>query len=93
MEFGIKIKTIDMKAETRAFIEEYKTHKEWEKKCKSNLINMNDYFTYSGKIEHESQEFKNWQENYKNLKAPPRKKTCRKEYFREYWKKYKLNQI
>ena len=40
-----------MKSNTKYFIDQYKEHKEWEKKYNSRTINLNSYFKYSGKIE------------------------------------------
>ena len=40
-----------MKPETRAFIEELKLKLKLEKMHQSNLIDFNNYFKYSGKIE------------------------------------------
>lgn len=83
-----------MKKETEAFITEYKIHKDWEKRCKSNLIDMNDYFKDSGKTEEDTEEWKEYAEaqKYANIKANALRK-CRREYFKEYWLKSKVNLV
>tara|TARA_R110002167_G_scaffold33923_4_gene108513 strand:+ start:104 stop:346 length:243 start_codon:yes stop_codon:yes gene_type:complete len=80
-----------MKAETKALITEYKMHQDWEERCKSNLINMNDYFKYSGKTEEDTEEWKEHKEaqKYANIKATIRRK-CRRKYFKEYWLNNKI---
>jgi len=83
-----------MKAGTKALITEYKMHQDWEKRCKSNLIDMNDYFKDSGKTEEDTEEWKEYAkaQKYANIKATAFRK-CRREYFKEYWLNSKIKLV
>tara|TARA_R100001443_G_scaffold83471_1_gene90286 strand:- start:380 stop:637 length:258 start_codon:yes stop_codon:yes gene_type:complete len=78
-----------------AFVLECKQEQEWKERFKANHIDFNDYFKYSGKIEEVSDEYKEYlgAQTYAAIKATVRESAGRKEYFRQYWLKYKLNQI
>ncbi len=79
----------------RAFVLECKQEQEWKERFKANHIDFNDYFKYSGDIEEVSDEYKEYlgAQTYAAIKVAVRDSAGRKEYFKEYWLKYKLNQI
>ena len=77
-----------------AFVLEYKQKQELKEIFNANHIKIENYFNYSGKNEEDTEQWKEYVEaqTYAAIKARPRD-TSRKEYFRKYWLKYKLNQI
>ena len=77
-----------------AFVSEFKQHQEWEERCKSNHIEFDDYFKYSGKVEEDTEEWVEFIEaqKYANIKATPFKKS-RSDYFRIYWLKLKNKKL
>jgi len=80
---------------TKAFVLEYKQMKECEEIFKANTINWENYFNYSGEIEKSDPKYAEY-EHYMQaafIKAQKIPATSRKEYFKEYWLKYKLNRI
>ena len=46
-----------MKDLTKYFVNQFKEHKEWEKKQRNKHINMDDYFKYSGEVEEDKEVF------------------------------------
>ena len=69
------------------FVKEYKKEQEKTKEWKSNHIEMDDWFNYSGKTEEDSADYKNLMHETKAIRVA---KPSRKEYFREYWRKRHL---
>tara|TARA_R110002020_G_scaffold298482_1_gene514325 strand:- start:3596 stop:3850 length:255 start_codon:yes stop_codon:yes gene_type:complete len=69
-----------------AFVSECKREQEWVERYKSNYIEFDNYFKYSGEVENDSQEWIDYLEaqKYANIKAPPFEKS-RSNYFRIYW--------
>jgi len=69
-----------------AFVSECKQDQEWRERCKSNYIEFDNYFKYSGEVENDNQEWIDYLEaqKYANIKAPPLEKS-RYHYFRIYW--------
>ena len=69
---------------------------EWEARFKANHIDWEDFLAYSGKIEKSNKQYQEYEEYIDKaslIKAKKLPKNCRKEYFRQYWLKNKLNQI
>ena len=50
---------------------------------------MDNWFSYSGKTEEDSEDYKNLTFQTKAVRSP---KPSRKEYFREYWRKRHLKE-
>ena len=73
------------------FVEQCKEEIEEKKNNGPITITADQMWKYSGKIEEEDEDCKNMRiEEIRNLKAQKRAPICRKEYFREYWQRYKL---
>jgi len=74
-----------------SFVLEYKQEQECKKIFKTNHIDFNDCFKHSDKVEEFTDEYKEYlgAQEYSAIKAKARDGN-RKEYFREYWLKYKL---
>tara|TARA_R110002020_G_scaffold74133_1_gene189973 strand:+ start:31 stop:285 length:255 start_codon:yes stop_codon:yes gene_type:complete len=77
-----------------AFILECKQEQEWKERCKANFIELDNYFKYSGEVEEDTEEWKEFIEaqKYANIKAPPLIKV-RSDYFRIYWLKLKNKKL
>ena len=73
-----------------SFVLECKQEQEWKERCKSNYIEFDNYFKYSGEVEENTEEWEKFLEaqRYANIKAPPFQKS-RSNYFRIYWLKLK----
>ena len=73
-----------------SFVLEYRQEQEWKERFKSNYIEFDNYFKYSGEVEEDTEEWKEFIEaqKYANIKAPPFKRS-RSDYFRIYWLKIK----
>tara|TARA_R110001592_G_scaffold3086_1_gene17234 strand:- start:5689 stop:5937 length:249 start_codon:yes stop_codon:yes gene_type:complete len=73
-----------------SFVLEYRQEQEWKERCKSNYIEFDNYFKYSGEVEEDTEEWKEFIEaqKYANIKALPFKRS-RSNYFRIYWLKIK----
>tara|TARA_R110001583_G_scaffold39603_1_gene126609 strand:- start:15 stop:263 length:249 start_codon:yes stop_codon:yes gene_type:complete len=73
-----------------SFVLEYRQEQEWEERFKSNYIEFDNYFKYSGEVEEDTEEWKEFIEaqKYANIKALPFKRS-RSNYFRIYWLKIK----
>ena len=73
-----------------SFVLEYRQEQEWKERCKSNYIEFDNYFKYSGEVEEDTEEWKEFIEaqKYANIKAPSFQKS-RSNYFRIYWLKLK----
>ena len=83
------MKLID-KELVKAFIQECKWDQYCEAKFKSDHIEFDDYFKYSGEVEEDTEEWAEFikAQKYANIKAVPFKKS-RSDYFRIYWLKLK----
>jgi len=77
-----------------AFVSECKREQEWVERYKSNYIEFDDYFKYSGEVDNDSQEWIEYLEaqKYANIKASPVDKS-RSNYFRIYWLKLKNKKL
>tara|TARA_R100001463_G_scaffold122377_1_gene178860 strand:- start:189 stop:470 length:282 start_codon:yes stop_codon:yes gene_type:complete len=56
-------------------------------------LTADQLWKYSGRIEQYSKDYYDYTEAAQNLKAVKIKKPDRKEYYREYWRKYKLKAL
>ena len=73
------------------FVKECKEKIEEKKNNGPITITADQMWKYSGKVEEEDEDYRNMRiEEIRNLKAQKRAPICRKEYFREYWQRYKL---
>ena len=80
----------------KAFVQECKEEQEWEKRWKTNHMQMHDFFKYSGEVEAFTEEYKEYLKanTYANQIKAKLPQKSRKEYFRKYWlnRKLKLKQ-
>ena len=79
----------DKKELSEYFVREVKQQNFLEGKYRQNIMEMDDWFKYSGKTEEDSKEYKNLMHKTKADIIP---KKSRKEYFREYWRKRSLKE-
>ena len=80
---------------TEAFVKECEQLQEWKVRWEANHIQFENYFNYSGKVEEDTEEWKEYMsaQNYANIKAEKLPKLSRKEYFKQYWLQNKYKQI
>ena len=76
----------------KAFVQECKDYRDWQKRIKANQIDMDDWFKHSGEVEEYTDEYKEYLKfnSFSYLKAQRHGSTApmtrdRKAYYRKYW--------